>query len=169
MNTIQSMNGMQAEKYTTSTTSARSSVGWAAGVRGLRGGEGRPGNGLTRSLAYEWARYGITVNRIAPGCIRTDFNRGALGDPGIVDRILSRIPLRRVRVAEEVGPPAVYLASDDSAFMTGQGPQRALAARLNRTTHRNEAYALLLPEDLPIQDRETTHRIVSLQALLLSA
>jgi len=75
---------------------------------------------LTRSLAYEWARYGITVNCVAPGYIRTDFNRGALEDPETRAQILSRIPLGRVGEAEEVGPLVVYLASDASAFMTGQ-------------------------------------------------
>lgn len=75
---------------------------------------------LTRSLAYEWARHGVTVNGIAPGYIRTDFNRAALGDPETREQILSRIPLGRVAEAEEVGPLAVYLASDASAFMTGQ-------------------------------------------------
>lgn len=75
---------------------------------------------LTRSLAYEWARYGITVNCIAPGYVGTDFNRAALANPETRDRILSRIPLGRVAEPEEVGPLAVYLASDASAFMTGQ-------------------------------------------------
>lgn len=75
---------------------------------------------LTRSLAYEWARYGVTVNCIAPGYIRTDFNRAVLENPRTRDQILSRIPLGRVGEAEEVGPLTVYLASDASAFMTGQ-------------------------------------------------
>ena len=75
---------------------------------------------LTRSLAYEWARYGVTVNCLAPGYIRTDFNRAALENPDTRDQILSRIPLGRVGEAEEVGPLVVYLASDASAFMTGQ-------------------------------------------------
>ncbi|MFQ5898251.1 MAG: SDR family NAD(P)-dependent oxidoreductase [Candidatus Methylomirabilia bacterium] len=75
---------------------------------------------LTRSLAYEWARYGITVNCIAPGYVRTDFNRAALAAPKTREQILSRIPLGRVAEPEELGPLAVYLASDASAFMTGQ-------------------------------------------------
>lgn len=75
---------------------------------------------LTRSLAYEWARYGVTVNCIAPGYIRTDFNRAALENPKTRAEILSRIPLGRVGEAEEIGPLAVYLASEASAFMTGQ-------------------------------------------------
>ncbi len=75
---------------------------------------------LTRSLAYEWARHGITVNCIAPGYIQTDFNRAALADPKTRGDILARIPLGRVGDPEEVGPLAVYLASDASAFMTGQ-------------------------------------------------
>ncbi len=75
---------------------------------------------LTRSLAYEWARYGITVNCIAPGYVRTDLTRAALEDPKTRERIVSRIPLGRVGEPEEIGPLAVYLASDASAFMTGQ-------------------------------------------------
>jgi NAD(P)-dependent dehydrogenase (short-subunit alcohol dehydrogenase family) len=75
---------------------------------------------LTRSLGYEWARYGITVNCIAPGYIRTDFNRAALEDPKTREQILARIPLGLAGETEEVGPLAVYLASDASAFMTGQ-------------------------------------------------
>jgi NAD(P)-dependent dehydrogenase (short-subunit alcohol dehydrogenase family) len=75
---------------------------------------------LTRSLAYEWARHGITVNCIAPGYVHTDFNREVLANPKMRDEIVSRIPLGRVGEPEEVGSLAVYLASDASAFMTGQ-------------------------------------------------
>ena len=46
--------------------------------------------------------------------------RAALGDEKTREQILSKIPLRRVGEAEEVGPLAVYLASDASAYMTGQ-------------------------------------------------
>lgn len=74
---------------------------------------------LTRSLAVEWARHGITVNALAPGYFHTDLNAQALEDPQIADRILKKIPLRRVGKPAELGPLLVYLASDASAFMTG--------------------------------------------------
>jgi len=75
---------------------------------------------LTRSLACEWARHGVTVNCISPGYISTHLTRGVLEDPKTRERIVSRIPLGRVGEPEEIGPLAVYLASDGSAFMTGQ-------------------------------------------------
>jgi len=74
---------------------------------------------LTRCLAYEWARHGIRVNCIAPGYFYTDLSRDAL-DSAAGERIRGRIPLGRVGEPAEIGPLAVYLASDASAFMTGE-------------------------------------------------
>ncbi len=75
---------------------------------------------LTRSLAVEWARYGIRVNCLAPGLISTDFNRREMADERLSKLILAKIPLRRIGDVQEVGPLAVYLASPASDFMTGQ-------------------------------------------------
>jgi NAD(P)-dependent dehydrogenase (short-subunit alcohol dehydrogenase family) len=75
--------------------------------------------GLTKSLAVEWARHGVTVNAIAPGFFRTDLNKHALDDIKIGPKIVGNIPLRRVGQPEELGPLVVYLASDAAAFMTG--------------------------------------------------
>ena len=75
--------------------------------------------GLTRALAVEWARHGVTVNAIAPGFFRTDLNKHALDDIKIGPKIVGHIPLRRVGQPEELGPLVVYLASDAAAFMTG--------------------------------------------------
>ena len=75
--------------------------------------------GLTKALAMEWARHGITVNAIAPGWFRTDLNKQALDDIKIGPKIVGNIPLRRVGQPEELGPLVVYLASDAAAFMTG--------------------------------------------------
>jgi NAD(P)-dependent dehydrogenase (short-subunit alcohol dehydrogenase family) len=74
---------------------------------------------LVRSLALEWARHKITVNAIAPGYFDTEMPRAVLGDPERRQRVVARIPLRRVGDPPEIGPLVVYLASDASAFMTG--------------------------------------------------
>ena len=74
---------------------------------------------FSRTLAVEWARHGITVNAVAPGYFRTDLNAAALDDPEVGERLLKKIPLRRVGQPAELGPLLVYLSSDASAFMTG--------------------------------------------------
>jgi NAD(P)-dependent dehydrogenase (short-subunit alcohol dehydrogenase family) len=76
--------------------------------------------GLTRSLAAEWARYGIQVNCLAPGYLNTDIPRAALADEKTRKLFLSKVPARRIGEPDEIGPLAVYLASSASDFMTGQ-------------------------------------------------
>jgi 2-deoxy-D-gluconate 3-dehydrogenase len=75
---------------------------------------------LTRALGVEWARHGIQVNAIAPGWFATDMTDPAFSDPKINERLTRDIPMRRIGRPEEIGPLAVYLASEASAFMTGQ-------------------------------------------------
>lgn len=77
-------------------------------------------DGLTRSLAAEWARHGIQVNCLAPGYMNTDIPRAAMADPKTRERFLSKIPARRLGEPEEAAALAVYLASPASDFMTGQ-------------------------------------------------
>jgi NAD(P)-dependent dehydrogenase (short-subunit alcohol dehydrogenase family) len=77
-------------------------------------------DGLTRSLAAEWARHGIQVNCLAPGYMNTDISRAALADEKTRALFLSKVPARRIGEPEEVGALAVYLASPASDFMTGQ-------------------------------------------------
>jgi gluconate 5-dehydrogenase len=74
---------------------------------------------LTRTVAREWAGYGVRVNAIAPGWIETELNEGARQDAGFRDGIRDTIPLGRWGTAEEVAGVARFLASDAASFMTG--------------------------------------------------
>ena len=78
--------------------------------------------GMTRMLAVEWAPHGIRVNAIAPGRLDTPSpSRAEKGaDPGYMDAMLERIPLRRLASAEEVAATVAYLVSPAAASMTGQ-------------------------------------------------
>ena len=73
---------------------------------------------LTRSMALEWARYGIRVNAIAPGYYYTDMAAGYL-DSDSGQAMVKRIPQRRLGDPAELGGAFLLLASDASAYMTG--------------------------------------------------
>ncbi len=75
-------------------------------------------NGLTRALAVELAPRGITVNAIAPGLIETDMSRPIIG--AIAPKIRELIPMRRVGQPAEVAAVAVFLASEEASYLTGQ-------------------------------------------------
>jgi 3-oxoacyl-[acyl-carrier protein] reductase len=73
--------------------------------------------GMTRVWARELGRYNITVNAIAPGFISTDMVKGM--PEKVLNRMLSRTPLRRFGSPEEVANAYLFLASDEAAFITG--------------------------------------------------
>ncbi|MFO0968126.1 MAG: SDR family oxidoreductase [Gemmataceae bacterium] len=76
--------------------------------------------GFTRSLGADWAARGVTVNAIAPGSFLTDANRRWFRErPELRDQIEGLIPMKRMGDPAEIGPLAVYLASDASSYMTG--------------------------------------------------
>jgi|YelNatPaOPRAMG01_1025707.scaffolds.fasta_scaffold188816_1 NAD(P)-dependent dehydrogenase (short-subunit alcohol dehydrogenase family) len=74
---------------------------------------------LTKTLAVEWAKYNITVNCICPGVFDTPINEKILKDPEIKKFFLEKIPAGRIGNPEEIGPLAVFLASDACPFITG--------------------------------------------------
>ena len=76
--------------------------------------------GLVRNLALEWGPKGIRVNAICPGLIRTDFAKALWDNPEAAQRVTEQTPLRRFGEAEDFEGIVVYLASDASAYMTGQ-------------------------------------------------
>jgi 3-oxoacyl-[acyl-carrier protein] reductase len=75
--------------------------------------------GMTEALALELAPYGIRVNAIAPGAIDTPMIASVQTDPKALESTLSQIPLGRIGKAEEVSNLVLFLASDDSSYMTG--------------------------------------------------
>lgn len=75
---------------------------------------------MIKSLAVEFARYGVTANAILPGWIETDMTEGAFGWKKFVDAVMPRIPLRRWGRPEDFGAIAVYLMSDASAYHSGE-------------------------------------------------
>ena len=75
---------------------------------------------FTRQLAGDWAEKGIRVNAIAPGYMKTELGAGPLNDPALKDLLTTLIPMRRAGVPEDLKGIVVFLASDASAYMTGQ-------------------------------------------------
>ena len=74
---------------------------------------------LTRSMAVSLARHNIRVNAIAPGTIRTNINRDRLDPAGAIEAESRRIPLGRIGQPDDLAGPAIFLASDDAAYVTG--------------------------------------------------
>ena len=74
--------------------------------------------GLTRHLAREWARDGITVNAISPGIVDTPMVRGST-DEGRMAEVLASIPLGRLAEPAEIAALIAFLASDEAAYITG--------------------------------------------------
>jgi NAD(P)-dependent dehydrogenase (short-subunit alcohol dehydrogenase family) len=74
---------------------------------------------MVRAIAVEHARHGVRANSILPGWIATDMTQGAQQNQKFVDNVISRVPMRRWGEPADFGGIAVYLASDASAFHSG--------------------------------------------------
>jgi len=74
-------------------------------------------HGFTKALAQEGAKYGVTVNAIAPGYIDTDMV--AAVPPAVLEKIVAKIPVGRLGHAEEIARGVAFLTADDGSFVTG--------------------------------------------------
>lgn len=74
---------------------------------------------MTREIAVEWARRGIRANALCPGPIATPMLEELMSDPARRARRMVHIPMGRLGRADELAKAALFLASDDSSFMTG--------------------------------------------------
>lgn len=75
---------------------------------------------LVRNYAVENGQYGVRVNAIAPGLVRTDFARSLWDNPQALAATEARLPMRRIGVPDDIAGAAVYLASPAARWMTGQ-------------------------------------------------
>ncbi|MBO0710662.1 MAG: acetoacetyl-CoA reductase [Acetobacteraceae bacterium] len=74
-------------------------------------------HGFTKALAQEGARFGITVNAIAPGYVDTDMVRAVPAD--VLEKIIARIPVGRLGKAEDIARGVAFLTADEADFITG--------------------------------------------------
>lgn len=74
-------------------------------------------HGFTKALAQEGARFGITVNAIAPGYVDTDMVRAV--PPDVLQKIIARIPMGRLGHADDIARGVLFLTADDADFVTG--------------------------------------------------
>jgi gluconate 5-dehydrogenase len=100
-------------------SSVRSLLGIHSGYSAYCAAKGAV-NMLTKQLATEWAKYGITVNAIAPTFIRTEQVADMLSDQAFYDSLVRRIPLGRIGEVDDLVGAVLFFVSPASNFITGQ-------------------------------------------------
>ena len=75
---------------------------------------------MTRTLAFEWAKYNVFVNAIAPCVIESELTRPLLADPETAKRLTGHIPFGRLAKTDDLIGPTLFLTSKASDFVTGQ-------------------------------------------------
>jgi NAD(P)-dependent dehydrogenase (short-subunit alcohol dehydrogenase family) len=100
-------------------SSVRGQLGIDAGYSAYVAAKGAL-DALTRQYATEWAKYRITVNAISPTFVRTEQVASMLADREFYDRLVSRIPLRRIADPDDLVGAILFFCSDASSFVTGQ-------------------------------------------------
>ena len=75
---------------------------------------------MVRSLAVEYARYGVTAHSILPGFVETTLTESIIDNPAFTEKVLPRIPARRVGTGDDFSALAVYLMSHGSSWHSGQ-------------------------------------------------
>lgn len=76
---------------------------------------------LTRGLAVEYAAFGIRVNYLAPGFVETALTARILRNPRLAEALIDQAPMRRLGTPQDIAKAAVFLVSDDAAYITGTG------------------------------------------------
>ena len=74
---------------------------------------------LTKVMALELAEHGITVNCVAPGAVATPMNQPFLDSPSLVEEFSGRVPVGRIAQSEEIARAVLFLAQDESSYITG--------------------------------------------------
>ncbi|MEI6075725.1 MAG: glucose 1-dehydrogenase [Verrucomicrobiota bacterium] len=74
---------------------------------------------MMRELALEFSQFGITINNIAPGAVRTDINREVLADPAYEARVIAKTPARMIGAPEDISRAVLFLAAPEARFITG--------------------------------------------------
>lgn len=100
-------------------SSVRGQLGIDAGYSAYVAAKGAM-DALTRQHATEWAKHGIRVNAISPTFVRTEQAASLLADEDFYNRLVARIPLRRIADTDDLVGALLFFCSDASSFVTGQ-------------------------------------------------
>lgn len=119
-NCMQAVAGPMMEQKSGSIINVTSSAGLVGTIGQVNYSAAKGGvHALTKSAARELARYNIRVNCISP-MAETEMTKKIAHDPKFKEKYLERIPMGRFAKPEEIAPLVIFLASDESSYMTGQ-------------------------------------------------